>query len=186
MEHVIMIVGNHSNTDEIIHLVKQYKLDIQLSFFKIENWNQELSPWSFNEFGDGAAQTLKVLQNQFDLKNSYLVGYSLAGLFCLWASFQCEIKGVGCCSGSLWFENFLDYTKQSCMANKVYLSLGRKEKKTRHPLMSLIQDKTEEAYEILKNQNIPCIFELKNGNHFFATSERMVDAIQWLIQNGSV
>ena len=119
--------------------------DFLLIAFKIDNWNNNLSPWQApavfgNEgFGQGANETLlKVLSELNDSNKKYYIGgYSLAGLFALWASFNTnKFIGVASASPSIWFPKFIDYMKDnSIKTSKVYLSLGDKEEKTRNPLM---------------------------------------------------
>ena len=77
--------------------------EFQLIAFQVENWNLDLSPWSApavygeEDFGDGASRTLlEVLGYCTDQsKRYYIGGYSLAGLFALWAACQTSIfEGV--------------------------------------------------------------------------------------------
>lgn len=180
MENIVIISSCMQDHENLIKKIES-NYDAKVSIFEVEDWNQDLSPWPFNEFGNGADQTLKQLQAAYDLSNTYLIGYSLAGLFCLWASFQCEIKGIGCCSSSLWFENFISYMDRPCYANAVYFSLGKKEKKTRNPLLKNIEVLTEEAYRKIMSKNIPCILEMNNGNHFYEVEMRQWKAIEWLM-----
>lgn len=54
-------------------------------------------------------------------------------------------------SGALWFPDFLAYAKEHPMKRvpeKLYLSIGDKETKTRHPLLKTVED------NILKTENI--------------------------------
>lgn len=45
-------------------------------------------------------------------KTYYLGGYSLAGLFSLWAAYQTNLfAGIAAASPSVWFPGFLDYAK---------------------------------------------------------------------------
>lgn len=65
----------------------------------------------------------------------WLAGYSLAGLFALWAAYECDtFSGIACCSGSLWFKNWDIYMREHTLKRKcsVYLSLGGKEEKTKN------------------------------------------------------
>lgn len=70
--------------------------------FKIDDWNRELTPWAAPpvfgavSFGDGAESTLAYITGQLlpvlrqeGIETSYclLGGYSLAGLFALWAGY---------------------------------------------------------------------------------------------------
>ena len=60
-------------------------------------------------------------------KPLYIMGYSLAGLFALWAMYQTDIfAGCATCSGSMWYPGFVEYVNsQPTLANKqIYISLG--------------------------------------------------------------
>lgn len=62
----------------------------------------------------------------------WLASYSLAGLFALWAAYECDtFAGIACCSGSLWFKDWDIYMREHKLKRKcgVYLSLGGKEEK---------------------------------------------------------
>ena len=50
--------------------------------------------------------------------------------------------------------------------DRIYLSLGVKEKKTRHPLLKTVQDNTEAIAKHYRQLGIEVTFELNPGNHF--------------------
>ena len=50
--------------------------------------------------------------------------------------------------------------------DKVYLSLGDREEKTRNPVMATVGDRIREAKIILKERDVKCILEWNEGNHF--------------------
>ena len=122
--------------------------DFHLIAVKVDDWNHDLSPWKApavfgNEsFGDGAESTLsEVLKLLSDMSKTYYIGgYSLAGLFALWAVHQTDLfAGAAAASPSVWFPGFLDYMKEHEIRTKdVYLSLGDREEKTRNPVMSQV------------------------------------------------
>ena len=187
--------GNKESNIVLVEIMNENQLDLDSSFYhicvEIEDWNQELSPWCApsvfgkGSFGNGAKATLsEILKHCKDLcKTYYLIGYSLAGLFALWSSYQCDVfSGVACVSGSLWFPEFIDYMKNNTIHTKyVYLSLGKKETKTRNKVMSKVGDCTIDAYEIL-NKQINCVFEWNEGNHFNDVDARLKRGIDWLIK----
>ena len=150
--------------------------DFCLKAVRIRDWNTDLSPWPApavfgkEDFGSGAAETLnEILKYTADPDKTYYIGgYSLAGLFSLWAAYQTDVfRGAAAASPSLWFPGFTDYMKSSRnLARSVYLSLGDKEEKTRNPVMATVGDRMREAYEILKNQGVKTILEWNQGNHF--------------------
>ena len=151
------------------------------------DWNRELSPWnapkvfrSSEDFDGGGPDFLGVLTEQIiPLVEAQLVlvptsraiaGYSLAGLFSLWAAFQTGLfDRAASISGSLWFDGFLNYMKSAAPPKglrQVYLSLGDKEKNARNQRMAAVEDCTRQTAELLRGWDIPTIFEMNPGGHF--------------------
>ncbi|WP_294490760.1 alpha/beta hydrolase [uncultured Ruminococcus sp.] len=99
-----------------------------------------------------------------------IAGYSLAGLFALWSLYRCDcFDAAASVSGSLWFEGFRTFAERENFMRKpnaIYLSLGDKEAKTRHPLMRTVQENTEALAAHYKKIGINTVFELNEGNHF--------------------
>ncbi len=178
--------GMESEVSEIRKLTDE---DFLLIAIKVKSWNSELSPWSApavfgeEEFGNGAADTLsEVLKICTDQDKSYIIGgYSLAGLFALWAAYQTDVfKAVAAASPSVWFPGFLEYMRErSVRSASVYLSLGDKEEKTRNPVMATVGDRIREAHEVLKAQGTDTILEWNRGNHFKDIDIRMAKAFAW-------
>ena len=167
--------------------------DFRLLAFKVKQWNDDLSPWKAlpvfgNEgFGEGATTTLTELLNLTADKDKryYIGGYSLAGLFTLWAAFQTDVfSGVAAASPSVWFPEFLDYMKSNEIQSwKVYLSLGDREEKTRNPVLATVGDRVREAYKHLTGKEVSCILEWNQGNHFKDPDIRTAKAFSWLLTN---
>ena len=178
---------------ELNEIRKQGKADFQLIAVKVDNWNQDLSPWEASAvfgregFGDGAGELLQFLLGQcVDRRKTYYIGgYSLAGLFSLWAAYQTDIfAGVAAVSPSVWFPGFLQYMKEYDMrAKSVYLSLGNREERTRNPLMATVGDCIREGYNLLKMQKIRTVLEWNPGNHFKDAGIRTAKGFAWLIRN---
>ena len=157
----------------------------------IDNWNIDLSPWNApavfgNEaFGAGAADTLNSISEMCnDTQKSYcLGGYSLAGLFSLWAAFQTDLfNGIAAVSPSVWFPGFTDYiTEQTIKTDTIYLSLGNKEDKTKNPVMKTVGDRIRQTYDILKDRNVDCTLEWNEGNHFKDVDKRCARAFSWIL-----
>lgn len=170
-----------------------------LKAVKVKSWSHDLSPWPApavfgnEEFGDGAAQTLLFLQDEVlsNLpKNSasaisrvYIGGYSLAGLFALWAGYQTDcFDGIAAASPSIWFLGFLEYMRNNRIRTEaVYLSLGDREEKTKNPLMSQVGNAIRDAETILKKEGKECILEWNKGNHFKQPDLRTAKAFAWLM-----
>lgn len=165
---------------------------LRLIAFEVENWNFELSPWKApavfgkEEFGDGAADTLAEIQKYCDDKSKtyYIGGYSLAGLFALWAAYHTDLfKGVAAVSPSIWFPDFLQYMKNNKIQSaNVYLSLGDKEEKTRNKIMATVGERIREAYQTLKDNGVNGILEWNAGNHFKDADIRTASGFIWLLE----
>ena len=166
-------------------------VDFHLIAVKADNWNHDLSPWKApavfgdDEFGDGAKETLTEILNlcQSKSRRYYLGGYSLAGLFSLWGAFQTDaFAGIAAASPSLWFPGFLGYMKKnSIQSNKVYLSLGDKEEKTKNPVMSQVGGCIRECHTLLVGQGINCTLEWNKGGHFNEPELRTAKAFAWVL-----
>jgi len=168
-----------------------------LAAFVIKNWNQELSPWPappvFGKvpFGSGATDTLEFVMSrllpvvQEETPHVILGGYSLAGLFALWASYQTDrFKGIVAASPSVWFPKWLEYaTDNKPLAKSIYLSLGDKEEKTKNPVMAQVGNATVEQDELLKGQIGKKILEWNSGNHFVDSEKRMAKGFAWVINS---
>lgn len=192
---LIQPVDNH-DLEGIVNEVERIK---QLSgkvfclvAIKVDNWNSDLSPWEApavfgNEsFGGKAAAALDVVLKLTGdpSKTYYIGGYSLAGLFAIWAAYQTDVfKGVAAASPSVWFPGFSDYmAERKICANSVYLSLGDKEEKTRNPVMATVGDNIRKAHELLKAQGVNTVLEWNPGNHFKDPDIRMAKGFEWVIK----
>lgn len=174
--------------------------DFCLVAIKVDDWNDSLSPWKApaafgdGEFGGRAEETLKelidiinaeVLQGR-DISevNLYIGGYSLSGLFALWSVYQTDIfKGAAAVSASVWFPGFYDYISDNTIhTQSVYLSLGKKEEKTRNTLMASVGNVMRDIYSLLSLE-IDAIIEWNDGNHFKEPDLRMAKGFSWLINS---
>lgn len=114
-----------------------------------------------------------------------IAGYSLAGLFALYAIYQTDIfSRVGSMSGSLWFPGMKKYIfshepkrRPDCM----YFSLGDKESKTRNPVLRSVRQNTEEIQAFYQTKGIGTVFQLNPGNHSDHAVERTAAGICWLL-----
>ena len=99
-----------------------------------------------------------------------IAGYSLAGLFALYALYRCDVfDRAASVSGSLWFPGFREFAQQNEMRKKpvkLYLSVGDREAKTRNRLLSSVRENTEALAEHWRRKGIDVTFELNEGNHF--------------------
>ena len=113
----------------------------------------------------------------------FIGGYSLAGLFALWAAYQTDaFFGVAAASPSVWFPGFAEYMRQNrIQSNAVYLSLGNREEKTHNPVMATVRDRIQEAHALVKAQGVNCFLEWNEGNHFKEPDLRTAKAFLWVL-----
>ena len=137
------------------------------------DWNRDMAPWDSpaafkngEPFTGGADDYLRLLVEEIIPRVEKelpgppawrgIAGYSLAGLFALYAIYRTDVfSRVGCMSGS--------------------------EAKTRNPVLKTVQEKTEEIQTFYQNKGIDTVFQLNPGNHFAQGIERTAAGIQWLL-----
>ena len=179
--------------NEISYIRNNTDIDFRLITVKVNSWNSDLSPWNApavfgrEDFGSGASDFLeRILELCNDNSKTYVIGgYSLAGLFALWAAYQTDVfRGVAAASPSVWFPGFTDYMQEQTVKSRyVYLSLGNKEEKTRNPVMATVGDRIRTAYDYLKIQTEDCILEWNEGNHFKDADLRTARAFLWVMKH---
>lgn len=114
-----------------------------------------------------------------------LGGYSLAGLFALWCGYVSHsFDAVAGVSPSVWFPGWLDFALQKKpKTGAVYLSLGDREEKTRHPVLSQVGIAIRKQHELLTDvHHIPATLEWNQGNHFREPQERLFKGFMWCIR----
>ena len=156
------------------------------------DWYQDLSPWPAPavtgniSFGDGAEETLKnILKLTGKPGKKYILGgYSMGGLFALWAARRTEVfSAVAAVSPSVWFPGFTEFlTTSGIQTGRVYLSLGDREEKTRNPVMAAVGNRLREIHAWLQSQAVPCCLEWNKGNHFVDLEERMAKGFAWAVK----
>lgn len=163
------------------------RCDLSLLVVSGIDWEKELSPWpcppafpNDPPFDGGADAFLSGLLNDVFPEavrmlpaapsRVFIAGYSLAGLFALYALYRTDrFSGCASCSGSLWYLGFTEFTESHAplmKPDRVYLSLGDREAKTKHPLMRTVGENTEALFRHFKEQGIRTTFEWNPGNHF--------------------
>ena len=179
-------------------LMKLSTVDFTLATINITDWNAYLSPWVIppvfkndEPFTGGADAYLETLTGEIvpaiiaelGSKPAYiaLVGYSLAGLFAVYAMYRTKLfSRIASASGSLWYPGFMDYAKShelAALPEKLYLSLGDKEAQTRNQIMAKVEQNTRDLHEYYKSLGINTVFELNEGNHFKDAGLRIAKAI---------
>ncbi len=168
----------------------------------VKNWNDELSPWKSpavwgkESFGGNAAGTLRflteqaipTLKQQFHLPENVKIilgGYSLAGLFALWASTQTALfSGVAAASPSVWFPGWLEFEQRHPIQTQhIYLSLGDKEEHTKNAVMAVVGDNIRTLHSQLIARGADCTLEWNNGGHFKDADLRTARAFRWVMED---
>ena len=197
--------GEMTDCSEIIEKVLALCKDLRCNFivFEVSDWNSEFSPWEFRlnkkmSFSGSGRSTLDWLVNEcvphcekeYDLSGKRIIcGYSLSGLFSLWAFYESQIfSGAISCSGSLWFGDWINYAegKTAPQNSFVYLSLGDCEEKARDQIMKTVGDCTRRQFELLcSDRNVSRkILEWNEGGHFNAPEIRIEKGVRWSLNNG--
>ena len=188
--------------NEVKHIEENTDRNFSLVAFKIEDWNSELTPWEMpllrgkGNFGDGATRTLEFIKNELipalseytnteNKEIKYILGgYSLAGLFSLWSGYQTDIfEGIAAVSPSVWYKKWIEYVEtEKTLSEKIYLSLGDTEEKTKHQILSKIGENIRKQYEILeKSENVKTVLEWNEGNHFKNPDIRTAKGFLWVM-----
>lgn len=175
--------------------------DWQIIACEIPDWYRSLSPWpsdpAFGKipFTGKAGETLDwigqsllpVLTGNGGKKPEYFIGgYSLAGLFSLWAFLETGcFSGAASMSGSLWYPGWEKYAlhKRAPEGSMVYMSLGDREEKTRNAKMKTVGDATRRQAEIFRNDPgvKRFLLEWNRGGHFDHPDERIARGFSWLL-----
>ena len=166
------------------------------------DWNHDMSPWDSppafrngQPFTGGALDHLQLLTRRIlpeaegGLGGTPLwrgiAGYSLAGLFALYAIYQTELfSRVASMSGSLWFPGMKEYIMSHAPRRRpecIYFSLGDRECKTRNPVLRQVGQNTEEIQSFYHSQGVDTTLVWNGGNHFDHPVERTAAGIRWLV-----
>ena len=158
------------------------------------DWNGELSPWPApkafargEDFSGGAPTYLQeFVERILPAVEAHLpeaptvraiAGYSLAGLFALYAAWHSEcFNRVASMSGSLWYDGFVEHlnsTEPIGGLEKCYLSLGEREAKGRNPRMNTVEACTRVAAARMEALEIPVKLVMQPGGHFQDVEERV-------------
>ena len=112
-----------------------------------------------------------------------LAGYSLGGLFALWAAYRTEsFDGICAVSPSLWVRGWDAYAEGRVpCADAVYLSLGDKEERARNVRMAAVGDCVRRQASRLTRQLAEgkTVFEWNRGGHFDDEPGRMARGLAW-------
>lgn len=176
-------------------LARQAMPSFWLAGLESVDWDRDYSPWYAEDTATGRifageadhwgallmGELLPQLRTSTASKGElYGLGYSLGGLAALYYHCQYEWTGCGSCSGSFWYPGWRDYLAGHLPGGKVYLSLGGKEKNTRHPLMSHIEEDTAAVKKLL-SPHTQVTFVHEPGGHSHQIAQRLAHALEWLL-----
>jgi predicted alpha/beta superfamily hydrolase len=176
--------------------------DFTLAVIGDLDWDRDMAPWdapALSErsaaFSGGAADYLRVLEGEIVPETERmlpaapawrgLAGYSLAGLFALWALYETALFArAASVSGSLWYPGLREFalsheprTKPECL----YFSLGDRESRTGNPYLQTVQARTEELEARFAAQGVRTVFELNPGSHNKNAAARTAAGIRWIL-----
>ena len=190
------------------HWITNHRAALNFVLIASNNRTADYTPWPLQasetmpiDFGGKAEEHLSFItthvipfcESEYGFASStekrVMGGYSLGGLFSLYAAVNTDLFGtVLSCSSSLWYPDFLDYLKEhpfKAAHPKLYMSVGDQEGTT---ATNLTADQTfntialKDFYEP-KFQAGDFKFTLEEGNHGNDISGRAWRAIEWVEEN---
>ena len=200
---LLQMTGEHElqSMDHEVAVIAQSSRNFLFAAIPVESWNNALSPWKSpavwgkQGFGGNAEDTLRfltervipTLKQQFHLPENVKIilgGYSLAGLFALWASTQTDLfYGIAAASPSVWFPGWMEFEQRHpIQAQCVYLSLGDKEEHTKNTVMAAVGDSIRTLHNRLTERNADCTLEWNSGGHFKDADLRTARAFRWAME----
>ena len=204
-EYLLLQMANEHDLagmeQEVEALLRQTARPFLLVAVPVENWNDDLSPWSAppawgrQGFGGRAEdmlawleQAVPSIRRQYSVKEDgkvILGGYSLAGLFALWAATQTNaLYGVAAASPSVWFPGWSEYeAAHPIQAQRVYLSLGDREEHTKNQTMAAVGDNIRALHSALTRRGTDCTLEWNAGGHFKDADLRTARAFAWTMES---
>lgn len=171
-----------------------------LATVELEDWTVGLMPWWDGnvsrdpEAGKHGQETLEYLLSALvpELRERFgplpliLGGYSLGGLFALWASMQTDtFQAVTAASPSVWIHGWLPFARKHVpLAEDIYLSLGDREEQVKNQAIARVGDNLRAHYALLQEQIGPehCTLVWEQGNHFTDNEGRLARAFAWCLR----
>ena len=171
-----------------------------LATIELEDWIIDLMPWPDGnisrepEAGKHGQDTLEYvleslipeLQKRYGPLPVIIGGYSLGGLFALWASAQSDrFKAVAAASPSVWIKDWIPFAKKHApMADAVYLSLGNQEEHVKNQAIARVGNCLRTQHSLLQEQigANNCTLVWEQGGHFNDNEGRLARAFAWCIE----
>lgn len=177
-------------------------MSFRLAAVMVDDWNRDLSPWEAarvfrkgDDFAGGAAEYLSQLTETAAEAEQTLgfvpgfrgiAGYSLAGLFAVWALYQTDrFDRAASMSGSLWFDGFtefMEHHRPRKLPEKLYLSVGEREKLTKNARMADVESCTFRTAELFRGYGTDVRFEKNPGGHFEDPDGRIARGLRWIAE----
>lgn len=167
---------------------------------ELEDWIVDLMPWADRnisrdeEAGKHGQETLEYilkslipwLEERYGPLPMVLGGYSLGGLFALWASARTDrFRAIAAASPSVWIKDWIPYARQNAPhASAVYLSLGEREEHVNNQAIARVGDCLRTQYDLLRERlgEERCTLVWEEGNHFADNAGRLARAFAWCLQ----
>lgn len=167
----------------------------------LDDWSQVLAPWSTPEgwpqyvaCTKGAESYLKVLTEQIVLQaesfiknpgERVLAGYSLAGLFTIWAFFYTDLfTKAATASASLWFPGFekwfMDHSMKR-LPEAIYFSCSVEEFDSDNPYLAPEKPTTLALVKWFQEHKVPTTLVLDPCNHYEDVVRRTKASILWTL-----
>ena len=159
----------------------------------VTNWNDNLTPWPApglyrgeSDFGGNAARTLDGLRDRvipaierdcgLHPHKRAICGYSLGGLFALYAFAHCtRFDACACLSGSVWYDGWVEHLRGLGLDGTgrfAYLSVGSKEKRAAREPLKRVQDNMGQCADILRERGCEVDYAVGPGGHMNFIPER--------------
>ena len=200
---LLQMTGEHElqSIDHEVAAIAQNGRNFLFAAVPVESWNDALSPWKSptvwgkqgfsGKAGDTllflTEQVIPTLEQRFHLPENVKIilgGYSLAGLFALWASTQTDLfYGVAAASPSVWFPGWMEFEQRHPMQTQhIYLSLGDKEERTKNTVMAAVGDNIRTLHSQLTARGVDCTLKWNSGGHFKDADLRTAKAFRWVME----
>ncbi len=178
--------------------------DLIIAGIGCDEWEKFFTPWSapglknrkpFEGCADDFLNSLEKDKEEIekslpvfaDPDHRLVIGYSLAGLTSVYASFVTDFAtNFGGISASLWYPGWTDFCKNNCLKNphaknNFYLSLGDKEHISKNKLMATVDECFVQTVDsINQKENTSIFFETNVGGHFNDCEKRIARGINFL------
>lgn len=196
--------GMPSGAQEVLKALTDVKEKFSLVEVKVDDWFSAFSPWPSEPIARGQkafegkgkdtledifSSIIPFVTKEFPGNEGvYLCGYSLAGLFSLWALYEDKdmiFDGAVCCSPSLWYPRWGEYEAEHQLGGRksIYLSLGDKEANTKNRVMCEVENAIKRTKQRLEADDncVASTLVMNPGGHFEDSIGRIVLGIKWVL-----